>query len=206
MNQAADDLLRVLRERRSVRQFRGEPIPRALVEQLIEAASWAPSATNRQDWRFTVVTSATRKQEMADAVRRRWDAILAANRDCGFIEEIERYAASFARFAHAPALVVVSARAPDSFQRHLLGEAAIATAGSATSAAMAAQNLMLAAHALGLATCCMTGVVAARDELRPLIGLGRRDELVCIVALGYAAETPPPPPRKPIDEIARFIE
>ena len=205
MSQAAD-LLGILRERRSVRQFRDEPVPRALVERLIEAASWAPSASNRQDWRFTVVTSAEREQEMAEAVRRRWDAILAANRDCGFLEEVERYTASFARFAHAPALVVVSARAPDSFQRHLLGEAATATVGSAASAAMAAQNLMLAAHALGLATCCMTGAVAARDELRPLIGLGRRDELVCIIALGYPTETPPPPPRKPVDEIARFIE
>ena len=205
MSQAAD-FLTLARERRSVRQFRDEPVPRALIERLIEAASWAPSASNRQDWRFTVVIAAARKQEMADAVRRRWDAIVAANRDGGFIEDVERYAASFARFAHAPALVVVSARAADSFQRHLLGEAATATVGSVTSAAMAAQNLMLAAHALGLATCCMTGALAARDELRPLVGIGRRDEIVCLIALGYPAETPPPPPRKPLDEIARFIE
>ncbi|HUT35537.1 MAG TPA: nitroreductase family protein [Planctomycetota bacterium] len=205
MSQAAG-LLSLLRERRSVRRFRDEPVPRALIERLIEAASWAPSASNRQDWRFTVVTSAERKQEMADAVRRRWDAIVAANRDCGLIEEVERYVASFARFAQAPALIVVSARAPDSFQQHLLGEAATATVGSAASAAMAAQNLMLAAHALGLATCCMTGALAARDELRPLVGLGRRDELVCLITLGVPAETPPPPHRRPVAENARFTE
>jgi hypothetical protein len=61
---------------------------------------------------------------MAETVRRRWEAILTANRDCGFIEDMERYAAHSADFARAPAVIAVSARAPDSLQEHLLGEAA----------------------------------------------------------------------------------
>ncbi|MBM3334665.1 nitroreductase family protein [Candidatus Sumerlaeota bacterium] len=202
----ADAFLSFLRERRSVRRFCSKPVPQKLLAQLVEWATWAPSAGNRQDWFFTVITSATVRREMAEAVRRRWDAIIAANRGSGVIEEVERYVEHFGDFALAPAVIVVSARAPDSVQRHLLGDAAEATTGSAASAAMAAQNLMLAAHALGLGSCCMTGALAARDELKRILGLSKRQEIVCLIAVGWPDEKPVPPPRKPVSEIGRFVE
>jgi len=202
----AEAFLSVLRERRSVRRFRDKTVKRDLLEHLIEAAIWAPSASNRQDWFFTVVTSAEVKRDMADAVRLRWDAIIEANRGSGVIEEVERYVAHFTDFVAAPAVVVVSACAPDAVQRHLLGDAAAATVGSATSAAMAAQNLMLAAHAVGLGSCCMTGALAARDEMRQVLDLSRKHEIVCLIAVGWPDETPAAPPRKPIGEIVRFVE
>jgi nitroreductase len=202
----AGALLSLIRERRSIRRFRDEPVQKEILIRLIESASWAPSASNRQDWFFAVVTSDAVKRDMADAVRRRWDEIIAANRGSGVIEEVERYVEHFGDFAGAPVVIAVAARVPDAVQRHLLGDAAAATAGSATSAAMAAQNLMLAAHALGLGSCCMTGALAARDELGRLLDLGKRHEIVCLIAVGWPAETPAPPPRKPISEIARFVE
>ena len=208
---AADDLLQLIRERRSVRSFADEPVDKDAIAKLVEAAAWAPSAGNRQDWLFAAVLSAGTKREMAEIVRRRWGEIIDANRDHGFIEEFERYAATFADFEKAPAVIVVAARKPDAIQLHLLGEEATAAAGGAASAAMAAQNLMLAAHALGLGTCCMTGALAARGELASLLGLGRRMEIVCLIALGRPAGlrgpiAPPAPPRKPITEILRFVE
>lgn len=202
----AEVLLNLIRGRRSVRQFTDEPVDSNVLSRLVEAASWAPSAGNQQDWRFDVVTSPATKQAMADAVRRRWAEVISANRDCGFIQEVEQYAAGFAEFAKAPVVIVVSARAIDSVQEHLLGKAALATAGSFASAAMAAQNLMLAAHALGLGSCCMTGPLAAHDELRSLLNLGRKHQIVCLLALGHPAEAPPGPPRKPVEKIARWLE
>ena len=203
---AAEPLLELICGRRSVRRFRAEPVDRKLLARVIEAATWAPSAGNRQDWMFTVVVSEETRAAMADAVRRRWAEIVAANQGLGAIREVEAYAAGFADFARAPAVVVVSARRVDSIQKRLLGDDAAATAGGATSAALAAGNLMLAAHALGLGTCCMTGALAARAELQRVIGLGRRHEIVCLVAIGWPAETPGPPPRKPVEEVMRFLE
>jgi len=202
----ADAFLSFLRERRSVRRFRNKPVSKDLLAQLVESATWAPSASNRQDWFFTVITPATVRRDMAEAVRRRWDAIIAANRGTGVIEEVKRYVEHFGDFAHAPAVIVVSARVPDAVQRHLLGDAAAATVGSAASAAMAAQNLMLAAHALGLGSCCMTGGLAAREELQQILRLSKRQEIVCLIAVGWPDETPVPPPRKPVSEIGRFVE
>jgi nitroreductase len=87
----------------------------------------------------------------------------------------------------------------------MLGDLAFATVGSFASAAMAAQNLMLAAHALGLGTCCMTGPLAANDELHTIAGLAGKQELVCLIAVGWPAETPVAPGRKPREMIAREL-
>lgn len=196
-----------IRGRRSVRRFRPGDVSRETIVGLLELAAWAPSAGNRQDWLFTVVTSKATKGAMAEAVRRRWREIVEANRTAGFIAEVERYAARFADFEAAPAVVLFSARRPDDVQRHLIGDAdAAAAAGSAASAAMAAQNFMLAATAAGLGTCCMTGALAARASLGRLAGLGRKEEIVCLVTLGWPEEAPAPPRRRPLEQIARFPE
>ena len=202
----SEELFALMRERRSIRDFQQDPVDEATLLRLVEAASWAPSAGNRQDWFFSIVTDPTRKAEMGQAVRTRWREIIAANRDLGVIDEVKRYAATFDSFTQAPAVVVVSARKPDALQRHMLGDAVGATVGSATSAAMAAQNLMLAAHALGLGSCCMTGALAAREELARLIGLEGKQAIICLVALGKPANTPSAPARKPVAEIARLVK
>ncbi|MCY3024402.1 MAG: nitroreductase family protein [Planctomycetota bacterium] len=203
---SAEELLSALRSRRSVRRFTSDPVARETIERLIELAAWAPSAGNRQDWFFTVVTAPALKERMADVVRRRWDAIVSASKDSALGEELARYAATFAGFAAAPVVIAVSARKVSGFETRLMGEVAHAASGSYASAAMAAQNLMLAAHALGLGSCCMTGAVAARDEIAALLDLGRKHELVCLVAVGVPAETPRAPARKPVTEITRFLE
>ena len=197
-------LMALVRGRRSVRQFLDKPVDRDLIACTIEAASWAPSASNRQDWLFSVVESSELKAAMATAVRSRWLAIVEAHQELGTIDEIRSYSASFGDFETAPVVIAVSASKVSAIQQELLGPAGPATAGSFASAAMAAQNLMLAAHALGLATCCMTGALAAREELGELLGLGRGRELVCLIALGHTADEPPAPARKPAPGIVRF--
>jgi nitroreductase len=119
---------------------------------------------------------------------------------------VSAHSAGFADFELAPAVVVVSARQADAFQTHMLGTDAAATLGSAASAAMAAQNMMLAAHALGLGACCMTGPLAARAELHRIIGMGRKQEVVCLIALGWPDEQPEAPARKPVEAVVRFVE
>ena len=202
----ANMLLRALRERRSVRRFSPEPPSKEELSTLIEAAGWAPSAGNRQDWLFSVVTSAAAQQRMAEAVREKWAAIIAANAELPGIEDIAKYSRQFSDFGGAPVVIVVSATRPNSVQEQLLGECAGPTTGSATSAAMATQNLLLAAHATGLGACCMTGALAASAELAAIIGLDRRREIVCLVTVGRPAENPAAPPRKPTTEIMELIE
>ena len=203
---AAGELERTLRERRSVRRFADTPVARELICRIVEAGTWAPSAGNRQHWEFTVVVSEQIRRQMTDAVRERWTRLLESAAAGDVISEIREYSGNFAWFSTAPVVIVVSARSPDAFLNHWLGDAAVDVAGSTTSAAMAAQNLMLAAHGLGLGTCCLTGPLAAQEDLKRLVGLGKRQSLVCLVALGYPAERPAERPRKPLSEVMRIVE
>jgi nitroreductase len=199
-----DELLDIIRQRRSIRRYRTQPVPQDLIEQMVEAASWAPSASNQQDWYFSIVTSEQTKKAMAEAVHSRWEEIFAAHQGSGLMAELRSYSTAFVSFASAPVVIVVSALRANSVLRSLLGDTAAQTAGSSVSAAMAAQNLMLAAHTLGLGTCCMTGALAAGPEIAKLLGLRRR-EIVCLVTVGYPDEAPAPPARKPVSEISSRI-
>ena len=202
----AEEFIELARKRRSIRKYDDAPIPRETLLSIIEAASWAPSAGNRQDWEFTVITSGAVKKKMEEIVRSHWESILKKGAGGAVTEEIQRYAKNFDWFAGAPVLIVISAKRPEAFLHEMLGDAAEDTAGTGISAAMAAQNLMLAAHASGIGSCCVTGPLAAQEALKDLLGIGRRKKIVCIIALGYPAEQPETPARKPVERIVKVIE
>ena len=201
------ELFDVLRERRSVRRFRPEPVDRGLVLSLVEAASLAPSSHNRQDGEFAIACGPAVVARMAAIVRTKWESLAARRGGGGAVAEaLAASVGHFDWFGEAPAVIAVSVKRPESFLVALAGERARAVSGAFASAAMAAQNLMLAAHAHGLGSCCLTGALIAEEELKELLGVGTRRELVCLIALGYPAERPSMPPRKPAAAIARFID
>ncbi|MFA6291549.1 MAG: nitroreductase family protein [Victivallales bacterium] len=196
---------KIIRARRSIRKFRPDPVPEKTILELIELASWAPSAGNRQDWFFSITRSPELIRKMADVVKDKWQKIISDNSSSGIIGDIADYSSNFSRFAEASVIIAVSAPAPASFEKQMLGDKAGATFGSFTSAAMAAQNLMLAAELHGFGTFCLTGPIAAESELKELLDIKRRHELVCLIALGYPDEEPKAPPRKNIESITRFL-
>jgi len=198
------ELEQALRDRRSIRHFRPEPPSRELLRALVTLATLAPSAMNRQDWLFTVITAGEARVRVAALVRQEWDRL--GRSSTLLTEPLASYAANLTAFAEAPVLILVSARRPPSFLVETLGPAAERFSGGATSAAMAAQNLLLAAQDRGLGTCVFTGPVAAEEAVLKLVGLGRSQALVCLVALGWPAEEPGPRPRKAVDEVLRFLD
>ncbi len=201
-----EDFIEVLQNRRSIRRFTSKTVPKELVGKLIEAGMWAPSAGNRQNWEFTVVTSPVLKAQMADTVRSAWKRLLDRPDMAAIAEPMRDYSRHFDWFDQAPVLIVLSARTPEGFMNQMLGAAAMDVAGTKVSVAMAAENLMLAAHVSGLGSCCLTAPLAAHDDIKTLLGLGARQVIVCLVALGYAEENPSPPSRKTRDTVTRFIE
>jgi nitroreductase len=193
-------------QRRSIRNFLPDPVPRRLLEELIEIACWAPSAGNTQDWEFAVVMDKTIIAQLADAAHSWWAAMLKTDPDSAVKSELAKYSENFTWFAGVPALIIVSSKRTEAFLKSILGENSHIVAGRKLSAAMAIQNLLLAASAAGLGTCCLTGPLAADEEVRRILGLGKRRDLVCMVAIGYPGETPEPPARQPVEKVSRFLE
>ena len=96
-------LIDTLRGRRSIRKYLPRPVPKDLVEEILVAAGWAPSAHNSQPWRFIVLSNESIKLELADAMAEAWAADL--KRDGKIVDLTERKE-RVGRFANAPVLIL----------------------------------------------------------------------------------------------------
>ncbi len=162
-------------------------MPRALLERLLEAAIWAPSAHNRQPWRFCVVTSNAIKLALSTRLGERWRNDLAADGvDAARIEQ--RVAASHARLTTAGALIVaaLTMEEMDAYPDAARTQAEWTMAVQST--ALACQNLLLAAHHYGLGACWMCAPLFAPDLVRAVLDLPASWEPQALITIGYPAE------------------
>ncbi|HRJ41968.1 MAG: nitroreductase family protein [Caldilineaceae bacterium] len=182
-----DPFWRLVSGRRSIRRYQQRPIPRALLERLLSAAIWAPSAHNRQPWRFCAIESEEAKQALSQAMGARWRQDLAADKtDAAFIER--RVAISHARVTGAAALVLaaVSLEEMDVYPDPSRAEAEWLMAVQST--ALACQNLLLAAHHYGLGACWMCAPLFVPDTVRGILNLPDTWHPQALITLGYPAE------------------
>lgn len=190
---AREAVMRCIRERRSVGKVMGEMPPREVIEELLEAASWAPCHHLTEPWRFTVVTGDSRVRLGEVMAQSKLDRMVAQGRS---IEgEAEKLVAKALR---APVIIVVAVE-PGAGPKVV--EIEEVEAGSA-----AAQNLMLAAHAHGLATIWRTGDPAYDPRVRAFLGLSERATIVGFVYLGYAAISPSRARKTPAAAVTTWLE
>ncbi len=187
-----------------MRRLDGSRVGRAVVERLLEMASLAPSPHNVQPWRFAVVLDLVGKERLARAMGEAWRRDL--ERDGLLAEAVEaRLEESYRRLTSAALVVVCLDRSgldsyPDEARRSAETTMAVQSLGAAI------QNLLLAAHALGLGAGWMCAPLFCQERVVSCLGLDDRWEPQALVLLGAPGEIPPPPPRRPLAEIARFVE
>jgi nitroreductase len=205
-----DVLLEIIRNRRSVRDFSGEDVTAAEVRALVEAAGQAPSNSNRQAWKFLAVKSGDVRARLRQAVVARMGEL---ERSLTSPEEragLEAYGRYLTFFADAPVLIIVLCKRSPAFLESLLRRAGVPPAEGSLpaegfSAAMAVQNLLLAAHAMGLGACCVTGPLIAAGEFREILRVPSAYLFAALVPVGRPAGPTLAPPRKPVDEILEVI-
>jgi nitroreductase len=213
---SADDFLGFLRQRHSVRAFSPAPVSRAVLARLVEAAITAPSSTNRQPWRFAVVTDPSLRKSLAAAVRARTDEMKAIIGRSHHAEEF----AGYGDFFHEPleaaaALIIPQYREYPDLIAQLIASGggdpgAFSTAASMQaelcSASAATMALLLQAHAEGLGACWMAGPMVAKREVEALLGIAEPWRMLGAVALGHPAAPVPPRPRKPPERVTTWFE
>lgn len=203
-------------ERRSVRAFTDQPVARDTLERLLLAATSAPSNTNRQPWRFAVVSSKTMRTRIADAVKSRADAMKAIIRRGHHGEDFGNYGDFFHEPLQAAAVIIVPQYRdyPDLIANFLASggadpdefHTASAMQAELCSTSAAVMALLLQAHAAGLGACWMAGPTVARDEIGALLGIAAPWHMVGAIALGYPADTPQRKPRKPLDKVVQWFD
>ena len=197
------DPLELFLSRRSVRRYAGRPVPRPILERLLTAAVWAPSAHNRQPWRFVVLQEAAARARLAAAMGARLRADLAA--DGLPAEAIERDAGrAYARISGAPALILLCLTLADMDAYPDAPRQTHETTMAVQSVAMAGQNLLLAAHALGLGACWLCAPLFCPDVVRQTLGLPADWQPQGLVTVGYPAESKQKT-RAPLETRVRWI-
>ena len=166
------DVFEAIKNRRSVRAFTPEPVSDGEVEKLIDAATWAPSAGNIQPWEFVVVRDPEIKRGLCEA---------AGNQN--FVEE-------------APVVIVVCANT-------LRSERGYGSRGvnlyCLQDTAAATQNMLLAAHAIGLATCWVGAF--QEEEASTALNVPTGVRPVAIIPVGHPARKPMARSRRPLSGI-----
>jgi coenzyme F420-0:L-glutamate ligase / coenzyme F420-1:gamma-L-glutamate ligase len=189
--------------RRSVRRYVPQPLPRELIDSLLQAAVTAPSAHNRQPWRFLVIEASQTKQTLARAMGDKLRADRSRDGDATAAIDAD-VARSHARITGAPVLVLIcmSMVDMDRYADARRNEAERLMALQGTS--MAAQNLLLAAHAAGLGACWMCAPLFCPDVVCAALDLPADWEPQALVTLGCPADTGKPFRRRALADVARW--
>ncbi len=204
MSLPSQELHEFLRSRRSVRRFQPMAVPPEVLARVLETAATAPSAHNRQPWRFAVLTSSPAKIRLADAMGADFHRDLLADGQPP-AEAARQVARSRQRILGAPAVVILCLIMADMDtypdQRRQRAEVQMAV----QSVALAGGTMLLAAHAEGLGGVWVCAPLFAQQAVRRALGLPADWEAQGMLLLGYPAHVPEPKPRKSTREITRFI-
>jgi len=215
------DLRTVMKERKSIRAFRPDPVPKETVEEVLRLSILAPSAINLQPWEFHVVTG----EEKERLSRRLIKAYREKQISCGpstvkplpktfgkrgfktlqdmnpFFEEMKVRSDLFinegsCNFYGAPAAILIFQ--DDSFSKANLVDIGVLLG-----------YLLLAAHSFGLGTCPIGLITAYQDEIKELLNVPENKNLVLGVALGHPENQTPinrfKSGREPLEKMVRWV-
>ena len=179
-----NSILKAIKSRRAVRSYEDKLVPESAIQTILEAATYAPSAINMQPWKFTLITEKSVMTQLSDLAK---PALIRALPDVGdeSIAGLKQRLTNpkYNVFYNAPLLIFV-AGAKSSF--------------AVNDCSMAAQNMMLAAYALGLGSCWIGSavVVANEPKVKQELGIPEDHEVYAAVIFGYPKEKPKAPQKR----------
>jgi nitroreductase len=194
------EFFEVVTTQRAIRHFKPDPVPDAVLRQILDAAICAPSGGNRQGWRFLVIRDPKTRARLGDLYREcalellnlpyyRDAASVPPDSPAGRMMASARHLIE--HFHEVPVLILACSVTD--------GLAPTITTGSSIYPAV--QNILLAARALGIGT-CLTTIHRFRDQaVKELLGIPADVETAALIPLGYPLRKFGRPPRRPVEEV-----
>ncbi len=200
----SQDLHTWLRSRRSVRRFRPDSVPDGVIMRILETATWAPNAHNRQPWRFVQLSSRQSRESLAGAMGIEFRKTLQAEGLSAdeISAQLER---SHARIMEAPEAILlcldidVLDKYEDSSRtqgEYLMGVQSVALAGG---------QLLLAAHAEGLAGVWICSPLFVPAEVSHALKLPESWQAQGLILLGYPVKVPEERPRNAVSNVTKKL-
>ena len=214
------ELIKLIKTRRSIRQFQDKPVTEDILVQAIETATWAPNGANTQSWRFFIILDKNLIKGIADAIQADMKTMMSWPEMANVGPFISRPGnpPRVDPLSTAPALIVVAAitspnpmveaiakrAANDPKAKQMLeGLRIVAPGVQSTSAAVT--TLMLVLHQMGPGTVWMTGGLHAKADIEKILKIPAGMDVVTLVPVGYPAENPTKG-RKPVSEVCQVIK
>ena len=199
-----NEVLRCIKGRRSIRNYENNEIPKEIMEEIITAGRYAPSAENRQPWKFIVVTNREEIKRLSEETKKQIGKILKQRRKWKrkYRELNDEQTLMFLRavafsendtiFHDAPAVVFILT------DDEIFND---------ESCACAAQNMMLAAHSMGIGSCWIGfAKFIENSEMMKEAGMPEGHHISACLTLGYAKSISKASPRKPTSDVIKWIE
>ncbi|MEZ5597254.1 MAG: nitroreductase family protein [Pseudomonadales bacterium] len=186
---------------RAMRRLDNRPVPREMLEQLIDAALQAPSGSNTQNARWIVVCDPAQKRKLADLNRTHAEPYIAPNlanpKDDKQRRMLSAVVWQMDHMHEAPALIVACFDYPEKVE----GLGVYRSAGSVWPGV---QNLLLTARSIGLGAAPTTLALRDQDAVRKVLALPETFAALCLIPVGYPLGKFGPVSRRPIGEVMRF--
>lgn len=184
------DVFEAIHTRQSVGKVRADPIPRVSIEKLLAAGAQAPNHYKVRPWRFVALTGAGRErlgEVMAQSFREKFPEVPE--------DALQKERAKPLR---APLIIAVGVDKPT--------EPKVDEIENIAAAASACQNMLLAAHALGLGAIWRTGDGARDPRIKQFLGFAPDQHLIGFLYIGYPETAPEPRPRPGFEDRTEWMD
>jgi nitroreductase len=180
----SNSIIKLIKERRSIRNFENKEIEKELLKEIIQAGKYAPSALNKQPWKFIIITNKNTindlslqiKKELKNTLKKRFIKKISLKelKDEELIKHLYLFAFSKEDiiFFNAPALVIIVTEDKLFYDE---------------SCACCAENIMLAAHSVGIGSCWIgfASILGIRKDIMKKIGVPEKHHISAAIVLGY---------------------
>jgi nitroreductase len=210
----ADAMEAAIRKRRSIRKYKPDMPPPQWIEAMVACASMAPSPSNSQPVRFVRISSPVLREELREEMLRRKEELLLEVEAGGGSKKTRNLINVYSRYSEflfeAPVVLCMgTAAGAETFSRKLANAKVLRAdkrgeTDPDISIGLAVMALMLKGESLGLGTCILTAPLVFLEDIEKRLGLEDM-RVKCFVTVGFPAETPSPPERKPLSEVYREI-
>lgn len=192
------DILELIKKRRTIRKYKNKPIPKRILNKIIEAGRWAPSAHNYQPWKFIIIRT--------EETKRGFIKYLGGFPSKNFLTSINILLKnSIEIIKNTPVIILVYNDRKFSKKALNLGTVYkyLAHISEVESVSAAIENMCLVSTYLGLGMAWLTMPLLIKDRINRFFNTN--DDLVAILTFGYPAEKGKRSPRKPLSETVKYL-
>lgn len=190
-------------KRKSIRKFKDDPVPESDIKQIIEAGRLAPSAKNRQPWRFIVFTGDKKEEmllEMEKGIEKSKKSLFMPKKFRNGMASADN---TLRIMREAPVVILVMNPFSKNPYLPVFAGKRVSEIHNTLSVGAAVENMLLRATEMGYGSLWIGNTVYAHKELTSY--LGTKEQLSCAVAIGLPNEEPEGRPKKTLEEIVEFL-